>query len=204
MRCHSPAAIAMAFLFCHAGSVFAAVVEAPFCQCPGSIVSQWSSGSSSHGPCGKPTAAHLATSGAVAKSSFQGIAQPNTHIGADVNVVSFSFSPTPVVIQLNDTVVWHWISSLHSVTSVEGSAEVFDSGDITAPSIFSHTFTHLGDFAYYCDLHGSDLGNGHATGMAGIVRVVAIPEPSMAMMLIAASVLVMLARKQRRNSYYRG
>ncbi len=44
---------------------------------------------------------------------------------------------------------------------------------------FSHTFTNVGVFNYYCDIHGFDLGNGQVSGMSGSVTVqpAAIPAP---------------------------
>jgi plastocyanin len=99
-----------------------------------------------------------------------------------VHVYNFSFSTNPAggpitdaTVQVGDTVHWTWDSGFHNVKSVAGSIESFDSGIVGDGSTFDHTFTHAGTYHYYCVLHGSDLGNGNATGMAGVINVV--PEP---------------------------
>jgi plastocyanin len=99
-----------------------------------------------------------------------------------VHVYNFSFSTNPAggpitdaTVQVGDTVHWTWDSGFHSVTSVAGSTESFDSGIVGDGSTFDHTFTHPGTYHYYCILHGFDAGNGTASGMAGIINVV--PEP---------------------------
>ena len=80
----------------------------------------------------------------------------------------FSYSPNPVNINVGDTVQWNWVGALHSSTSSASSTlEVWDSGQISNGS-FSHTFTHAGDFAYFCTVHGAALMSGtvHATATA--------------------------------------
>src|SRR5438067_9852733 len=80
-----------------------------------------------------------------------------------VHVYDFDFSTNPsgmpvmdATINVGDTVRWHWDGGFHSVTSVKGSTEAFDSGDHTPSFDFQHTFTHAGTFTYYCDIHGFD------------------------------------------------
>jgi plastocyanin len=78
-----------------------------------------------------------------------------------------------VTIHVGDTVHWIWQdgSIKHSVTSVMGSADSFDTGLHPAPFTFDHPFNQAGTFVYYCTAHGMDLGNGTATGMFGTVTV---------------------------------
>lgn len=45
-----------------------------------------------------------------------------------------------------------------------GTLEAFDSGNLSAGSQFTHTFTNTGSFGYHCKIHG---------GMTGTVTVVA-------------------------------
>ena len=100
-----------------------------------------------------------------------------------VHVFNFDFSTNPqgmpvmdATIRAGDTVHWTWDSGFHSVTSVAGSIESFDSGDLLAPSAtFDHTFTHVGRVTYYCNIHGFDNGDGTAGGMAGVITVLAPP-----------------------------
>ena len=88
-----------------------------------------------------------------------------------VHVVNFAFTPDPVTIHVGDTVHWVWDTPNHSTTSVVGSAESWDSGIHGVGFTFDHTFTHAGTFVYYCVVHGSDNGNGTASGMAGTINV---------------------------------
>jgi plastocyanin len=88
-----------------------------------------------------------------------------------VHVVNFAFTPDPVTINVGDTVHWVWDTPDHSTTSVTGSAESWDSGVHDVGFTFDHKFTHAGAFVYYCVVHGSDNGNGTASGMAGTITV---------------------------------
>jgi hypothetical protein len=65
--------------------------------------------------------------------------------------------------------------------------------------MFDHTFTNIGDFEYYCRIHGADNGNGTASGMKGIVHVqAAVPEPATWFPLAAGTVALGLSRARRR------
>ena len=84
----------------------------------------------------------------------------------------YSINPKgqPIVeptIKPGDTIHWVWDEStpLHSVTSLAGSSEVFDSGVHGLGFTFDHTFNSAGVFKYYCVLHGTDNGDGTAIGM---------------------------------------
>jgi plastocyanin len=114
---------------------------------------------------------------------------------ASASVQDNFFSPTPLTINVGDTVQWTWApgSNFHSVTSVAGSLESFDSGDQSVGT-FSHTFTHPGTYVYYCDIHGFDFGNGTAGGMAATIKVNAVPEP-VAALLVFPTLLVLRRRR---------
>jgi plastocyanin len=90
-----------------------------------------------------------------------------------VHVADFAFNANSVTIHPGDTVHWVFDGGTHSTTSVGGIAESWDSGIHTPGFTFDHTFTHLGSFAYFCTIHGSDNGNGTAGGMSGTVDVTA-------------------------------
>lgn len=133
---------------------------------------------------------------------------PATAARADiVNVAVFDFDFSangendPIidpVINVGDTVTWTWIKGTHSVTSVLGQAEQFDSGVGGLQGMqFSHTFTHPGTFWYYCVINGHDNGDGTASGMSGTVTVNPVPSPGALALLVAGSCI--LGVRQRRS-----
>ena len=104
-------------------------------------------------------------------------------LGAMTNViVGFSglhFSPTNVLINAGDSVVWTWSGSNHSSTSgtngVHGDdngvpSGLWDSGVNSSGHTFTNTFPSAGIFSYYCSVHFSE-------GMTGQVLVAAINLP---------------------------
>ena len=103
-----------------------------------------------------------------------------------------------MTINAGDTILWTWQSGFHTVTSVAGSIETFDSGFKGAGETFSHKFMQAGDYVYYCQAHGTDTGHGTATGMFATVHVNAVPEPVMGLIIVPAMAM-MLGRRQRRS-----
>lgn len=79
-----------------------------------------------------------------------------------VNVTGTSFSPRNVTIQVGDTVTWtNSNQGFHNVVSDDAG---FRSGDPDENWTFSHTFSSVGVFDYYCEPHQS-------FGMTGTVTV---------------------------------
>jgi len=72
---------------------------------------------------------------------------------------SMSMNPT---INLGDTVTWVWANgaAAHSTTAAPGQLEDWDSGITNGAGgfTFSHTFTNLGSYNYYCRVHSSSTG----------------------------------------------
>jgi plastocyanin len=95
-----------------------------------------------------------------------------------VHVENFQFNPDPVTINVGDTVHWVFDTGNHSTTSVKGSAVSWDSGVLNTGATFDETFNQGGTFVYYCKIHGSDNGNGTASGMASKVVVVPAGSPT--------------------------
>jgi plastocyanin len=76
------------------------------------------------------------------------------------------------VIRVGDTVQWNWMGGPHTSTSgschdddggpgygaasCDGSG-VWDSGSHNMPYQFSQTFTHPGNYPYYCQVHGAAM-----------------------------------------------
>jgi plastocyanin len=86
----------------------------------------------------------------------------------------FVFTPDSLTIQPGDTVQWTWSSAGHSSTSgTPGAPSGFwDSGIQNDGATFSHTFSAVGSFPYYCSPHGE------CCGMVGSVTVVSVtPTP---------------------------
>jgi plastocyanin len=118
---------------------------------------------------------------------------PGAESVVNVHVLNFDYSVNaagPVVdpvITAGDTVHWIFDTAFHSVTSVAGSAEVFDSGVLFTPgATFDRTFNTPGTYEYFCTVHGFDNGNGTAGAMSGVVTVLPVPEPGTALMLAAS------------------
>jgi len=72
-------------------------------------------------------------------------------VTANVDINSFSFNPDPVVINVNDSVLWTWRTPFHNTTSrTPGlwASPTQNSGT------FQHTFPTPGEFFYSCTVHG--------------------------------------------------
>ncbi len=97
-----------------------------------------------------------------------------------VNIGNYSYSPSTVTVNAGDTVEWDWTGPdvNHSVTTVGGLLESLESHlgalvnqIVGAPAggSYSHLFTNVGTYAYYCRVHPD---------MTGTVRVVASGAPA--------------------------
>jgi glucose/arabinose dehydrogenase/plastocyanin len=69
----------------------------------------------------------------------------------NVNIEPGDFNPDPVTINVNDEVVWTWVSDFHSTTSDTG---LWDSGVFNNGYSFAYTFTSAGSYPYSCVVHG--------------------------------------------------
>jgi plastocyanin len=86
------------------------------------------------------------------------------------NPIGTHVDPT---INLGDTVTWVFTNTFHSTTAAAGQLESWNSGvQFSVGATFSHTFTHVGTFNYYCSIHGSDAGCRGVNAMSGHVTVV--------------------------------
>lgn len=106
----------------------------------------------------------------------------------DVGIGDSFFAPKDITVPAGATVRWENGGNIaHSVTAADGSwdsspacpqAKCMDPGEV-----FTQTFTTPGVFAYYCKLHGTPVGTGHA----GTIRVVAPGSTSTAITTLGAS-----------------
>ncbi len=85
---------------------------------------------------------------------------------ADVSIVGTSFQPATITVEVGDTVTWTTTQSIgqpHSVTSGKpgdpDAGKVFDSGIGLQDNgkSFQFTFTTAGTFAYYCQVHPTQM-----------------------------------------------
>jgi glucose/arabinose dehydrogenase len=70
---------------------------------------------------------------------------------AFVDIEGSAFNPTDVTINVNDSVIWTWVSDNHNTQSNDG---LWDSGVHNTGYIFTNTFTSAGLFPYICIVHG--------------------------------------------------
>lgn len=68
--------------------------------------------------------------------------------------MSFGYSPSPVTIDVGDTIRWSNTSDIAHTTT--GSAG-WDSRSLGAGDSFSHTFDSAGTFSYFCTIHGASV-----------------------------------------------
>ncbi len=77
------------------------------------------------------------------------------------------FLPAVITIQVGDTVEWVNVDGTHNVVSDD---DLFNSGFVQPPEgavwPFKYTFTAVGEYGYYCSIHGNPR-----TGQFGIVNV---------------------------------
>jgi plastocyanin len=109
------------------------------------------------------------------------IAAPVLAASHSVVLKNIQFNPRTITVAVGDIVTWtHEDGSvMHSVTAVSGQAESFDSSSACPPSCmqngqtFSHKFTHVGTFVYFCRIHCPNNGCG-MNGMRGTIVVKAL------------------------------
>jgi glucose/arabinose dehydrogenase/plastocyanin len=70
---------------------------------------------------------------------------------ANVDIEPFDFNPEIVTINVNDSVVWTWVSDNHDSLSID---LFWNSGVHNTDYVFTNTFTTAGTFPYYCSIHG--------------------------------------------------
>jgi plastocyanin len=83
----------------------------------------------------------------------------------NVTVQNFSFSPQEITINVGDIVKWTNILGTHNVRADDNS--FYYGPAAPAPWEFTHTFTAVGFYPYYCEPHGGPGGS----GMSGVIVV---------------------------------
>ena len=67
----------------------------------------------------------------------------------NVSIVSFSFGPSSVTINVGDTIRWTVDSGTHTTTATG----VWNSGATSPGGVFSFTFDQAGTYPYFCSIH---------------------------------------------------
>ncbi|HET6622735.1 MAG TPA: cupredoxin family copper-binding protein [Candidatus Saccharimonadales bacterium] len=71
-----------------------------------------------------------------------------------VTIEQYAFSPATITIKAGTTVTWTNRDSVnHTVTSDDGSAIKFDSGDMAQGQTYQFTFDQPGTYNYHCTPH---------------------------------------------------
>jgi plastocyanin len=83
-----------------------------------------------------------------------------------VAVLAHTFSPSDLTVGVGDTVRWENQSGFHNVVADDGS---FTNGSASSSLwTYEKVFSAVGEFRYYCVIHGSPGG----VGMSGIIHVI--------------------------------
>ena len=112
--------------------------------------------------------------------------------------------PGNITVKVGDTITWtmdQGTHAAHTITSLPGTPESFDSGFLFSPGdTFSHTFLKPGSYTYYCSNHaGYNLVNGVAVPFGtqvGTISVVAVPEPGAVGMAVIGGFMGLVRRRR--------
>src|SRR5678815_2658408 len=101
-----------------------------------------------------------------------------TVVNVYVYNTEFSINPqggniVPAVITQGDSIRWTWLQGGHTTTAVAGSPEQWNQPINSTNTTFTRQFNNVGVFWYYCIPHGSDNGDGTASGMSSTITVLA-------------------------------
>jgi glucose/arabinose dehydrogenase/plastocyanin len=110
---------------------------------------------------------------------------------ANVDIEPDAFNPENVTININDQVVWTWVSDFHNTASDTG---LWDSGIFNHGHVFTNTFTSAGSFPYTCIVHGFG-GTVNVQG-GGTPPTVAISSPTDGAAFTAPAVVPITATAQ--------
>ena len=115
-----------------------------------------------------------------------------------IDVFNFDFGdfstrlPVDPTITVGETVRWHFVEGIHSSTAVAGQMEFWDSGvqsPESMPPNYDHTFTNVGEFTYFCTVHG--------IFMSGTITVQPVPEPPLSLLIAAVGCVLICSYRQR-------
>ena len=88
---------------------------------------------------------------------------------SSVSIMNYAFSPSSLTIHVGDKVTrTNMDDAPHTVTSSSGPTKL-DSPTLNKGDTWSYTFTHPGDYSYYCAVHAN---------MKGTIKVLPAGAPS--------------------------
>lgn len=101
------------------------------------------------------TEATEATTEATSESTATESASDDAAAAGDtVTIEQSRFSPDPLEVAAGTEVTFENLDPFaHTVTSAEGSAVEFDSGELGQDETFAQTFDEAGTYAYFCEIH---------------------------------------------------
>ena len=130
-----------------------------------------------------------------------------------VTIQNFAFSPTPLTVQVGDTVTWtNMDTAPHNATANDGS---FKTPDLQQGQSATVTFNTPGEYAYICTIHPRMMGTiivqaattGAAPGLpktgGGGMATRSIGLPVMALSLVGLSLLLALGAIMARRRFVR-
>lgn len=134
------------------------------------------------------------------------LASPAMADRVTVYIYDFEFSINPPgedvvdpVINAGDIIVWQTLHDFHDAVACVGQDEYWNSGMMNMGDTFEYFFSVPGVYNYYCSPHGSDNGDGTASGMTGKIVVRPVPAPSAGLALSLAA-LGAAGRRRRRSA----
>jgi plastocyanin len=99
----------------------------------------------------------LAAAGPAAASTVAVSAAKQVPISGD------TYTPALLTVKLGDTVTWKNLDARPHTVTVTSGPDKFDSGPFAQGKTWSHTFTELGTYEYFCSVHPDMAGTVHAT-----------------------------------------
>ncbi len=112
------------------------------------------------------------------QESAAGPAQvPNIHKVSSNS--SLKFSPADITVAVGDTVEWTVSGLVHTTTSgrVGDQTGLWNSDTLRLGESFSHTFSEIGEFPYFCRIHGGAMKGSVTVVPAGDAPPASAPGP---------------------------
>ena len=112
------------------------------------------------------------------KAAVEPAPAPTTH---KVSLTSsLKFSPAEITIAVGDTVGWTVTGLTHTSTSGRPGdlTGIWDSDSLRLGESFSHTFSEIGEFPYFCRIHGGAMKGSVTVVPKGEAPPAAAPAPS--------------------------